>query len=378
MSKPLFLFGNGLSISLSQDFALRNITTKFISELDELERDFLTQLCGETGLSFDDFEANFTYLESAYESLVKYHAFIESEVGGKFLSTFGLSNPLLNEHKLIIEKIYRQYISKILNIIHGNIHLDAINSKLSGFTKFFTDTLVKSQKSFVFTLNYDLLVETILLEKIGTLYFTDFCFPSGHLKGTDISKFDFNPRRSEEHYSETQRKIELHHLHGSLSLFNDLSRNRITKLKSEDIGYEGIYRKIYNDKLPLIPAIITGGGKSDKIVQHPFDFYYRAMKDICDFGEASKFFIVGYSFRDDHINDLIIRWTKKVKDYSKGLLIVDFKRTEEEQEEFKAFVRKVIKKRTLIPDHCFVFGGANSIHDVEGTESKEFKQLIRG
>jgi hypothetical protein len=378
MTNPLFLFGNGLSVALSSDFALRNITTRFIEELEDHERDFLVQLSGGTdGISFDDFETNFTYLESAYESLVKYNAFIESEVGKSFLSNFELNDPELNNHKEIIQKIYRRYIARILEIIHGNVHLDAIERKLSGFTSFFIKTLRESSKGYVFTLNYDLLVETILLEKLGTMYFTDFCFPANKLKDTDISKYDFNPKRNETYYTESQRQIELHHLHGSLSLFYDYIRNRASKLKSEDIGYEDIYKKIYDDDLPLIPAIITGGGKSDKIVQYPFEFYYRALKDICDFGEASKLFIVGYSFRDEHINDLIIRWTNGVKDYTKGLLIIDYKNTDEDKEVFKKFVRGVIRKRPGIPDHCFEFGGANNIHDIEGTESKDIRKLIR-
>ncbi|MEK3871066.1 MULTISPECIES: SIR2 family protein [Paenibacillus] len=378
MTKPLFLFGNGLSVALSSEFALRNITTRFIDELDQEDRDFLMQLCGgEDGLSFDDFESNFTYLESAYESLVKYNSFIESEVGKTFLRNFNLSNPELSNHKKIIEKIYRKYIARILEIIHGNVHLDAIERKLGGFTEFFVRNLRESTKGFVFTLNYDLLVETILLEKLGTNYFTDFCFSANKLKDTNVSKFDFNPKRNEGYYSDSQRQVELHHLHGSLSLFYDYSRNRATKLKSEDIGFEDIYKEIYEENLPLIPAIITGGGKSDKIVQYPFEFYYRALKDICDFGEASKLFIVGYSFRDDHINDLIIRWTKNVKDYTKGLLIVDYKNSNEDKEAFKEVVRKAIRKRPAIPDHCFEFGGANNIHDVEGTEAKEINKLIR-
>ena len=336
----------------------------------------MLQLCGgEEHISFDDFESNFTYLESAYESLVRYNSFIESNVGEVFLRNFDLKNPGLGQHKSIIEKIYRKYIARILEIIHGNVHLDAIERKLGGFTEFFIRNLKESKKGFVFTLNYDLLVETILLEKLGTDYFTDFCFTSNKLKDTNIPKFDFNPKRNEEHYTETQRQIELHHLHGSLSLFYDYSRNRATKLKSGDIGFESIYKKIYEENLPLIPAIITGGGKSDKIVQYPFEFYYRALKDICDFGEASKLYVIGYSFRDDHINDLISRWTKNVKDYTKGLLIVDYKISDEEKESFKAEVRKAIKKRPAIPDHCFEFGGANKIHDVEGTEAKEIDKL---
>ncbi|MFL0557355.1 SIR2 family protein [Paenibacillus barengoltzii] len=378
MTKPLFLFGNGLSIALSPEFALRNITTKFIEELDKSEKEFLTQLCQrEGGISFDDFEANFVALESALESVIKYNSFINSEVGKMLLSSYNLPDPQLSRHIDIIERIYRKYIVRILRIIHGNVRLEAIERKLSGFTSFFIDSLNSGQKGFVFTLNYDLLVETILLEKIGTYHFTDFCFPSGNLRGTNIPKFDFNPRRSEELYTETQRKIELHHLHGSLSLFYDYYRNRVAKLKSEDIGYEEIYEKIYQENLPLIPAIITGGGKSDKIVQYPFDFYYRALKDICDFGQANKLFVIGYSFRDEHINDLISRWTSNVKDYTKGLLIVDYKQNQSDQEEFKKFVRSQIRKRPAIPDDCFEFGGVNNIHDVEGTEAKELTQLLR-
>lgn len=374
--RPLFLFGNGLSIALSSDFALRNISTKFISELSDLERDFLVQLCGgKEGLSFDDFERNFTYLESAYESLVKYSSFIESNVGQTFLVNFGLKDPELNDHKVIIEKIYRKYIARILEIIHGNVHQEAINSRLSKFTEFFANQLDTSQKGYVFTLNYDLLVETILLDKIGSSYMTDFCFAANKLKDTNIFKYDFNPRRNEEHYSESQRKIELHHLHGSLSLFYDYSRNRATKLRSEDIGYEEIYKEIYEERIPLIPAIITGGGKSDKIVQYPFEFYYRSLKDICDFGLASKLYIVGYSFRDEHINELIMRWIKSVKDYTQGLLIVDYKTTDEDKEEFKKFVRNVIRKRPIIPDHCFEFGGVNNIRDVPGSDRKDIKMI---
>ncbi|OAB30519.1 hypothetical protein PMSD_19090 [Paenibacillus macquariensis subsp. defensor] len=378
MNKPLFLFGNGLSIALSRDFALRNITTKFIEDLEHEEKKFLTQLChGGDGLSFDDFEANFTALESAFESLKKYSTFIDSPVGQTMLNNYELPNPELSRHVEIIEKIYRKYIVRVLRIIHGNVRLDSIEKKLSDFSKFFIKTLNESQKGYVFTLNYDLLVETILLEKLGTLHFTDFCFPSHVLKETNIPKFDFNPRRSEEYYTETQRKIELHHLHGSLSLFYDFIRNRVIKLKSQDIGYEEIYEKIYAENLPLLPAIITGGGKSNKIVQHPFEYYYRALKDICDFGQANKLFIVGYSFRDDHINDLIKRWMNSMKDYTKGLLIVDFKQEPFAQEEFKKFVRTQIRKRPPIPDYCFEFGGVNNIHDVEGAESKDIEQLLR-
>ena len=70
-----------------------------------------------------------------------------------------------------------------------------------------------SPKSYVFTLNYDLLAETILLEEIGTGKFTDFCSPTGKFSGTDISKYDFDPALNSDRYGVDYAgsAIELHH-----------------------------------------------------------------------------------------------------------------------------------------------------------------------
>jgi len=371
---PAFLFANGLSMALSPNFGLRTITKRFIDGLSGVDKAFLDAISkSRGGLSFDDFEENFALVEFAYDGLKRYRGFMNSKVGKQFLKTFNLKDPKLATHEKIIDRLYRGYISQILDIIHGNVHQDSIRAKLQPFVDFFVSKLKSAGHGFVFTLNYDLLVETILLEYLGTEHFTDFCHPSGKLSGTTIDKFDFNPRRTEEWFTEATKGIQLHHLHGSLSLFYDTDRDRVTKLRSGDIEIEEIYQTIHDQALPLIPAIITGGGKSKKITQYPFDYYYRSMKDVCDFGDATQLFIVGYSFRDDHINDLIQRWTGSVQDYKKGLLITDFKPDLDRQKEFRTFVRSQIRKRPQIPDSCFEFGGANEIHDTAGTKSKHQK-----
>lgn len=257
-----------------------------------------------------------------------------------------------------------------MGLIQGNVHHTAINSKLKGFVDFLLNKIRTSDNLYIFSLNYDLLIEAILLEYVGPNFFTDFCFPAHKLRNTTIDKFDFNPQRSKEWFNSPDRKTELYHLHGALSLFYDYERNRATKLRSDDITLENIYKKISEDNLPLLPAIITGGGKSNKIVQYPFDYYYRAAKDLCDAGQASELYVIGYSFRDDHINDLICRWMKNVEDYTKGLRIIDFKTTDDSKKEFIEFVRSKIKKRPKLPEECFLFEGANSIVECEGTNPK--------
>ncbi|MHB1106207.1 MAG: SIR2 family protein [Lutibacter sp.] len=373
-STPLFLFGNGLSIALSREFSLKTITEKFINQLDGVEKEFFKETCGgDDNINFDDFEANFSLIEDAYNSLKKYRKFIDSNAGHTFLKKFELVNPELFKHEEIIKSFYDKYIFQILGIVHGNVTKVDIATKLGGLTKFLNRQLSTCKKGYVFTLNYDLLAETILLEEIGTEKMTDFCSATHKYSGTKIDKFDFDPALNDYKYGEdyTDANVELHHLHGSLSLFYDSVRNKCIKFKSDDIFIHDVYKRIGKENWTLTPAIITGGGKSLKMNEYPFEFYFRNLKDLSTYAKYNKLFIVGYSFRDEHVNELINRWMKSVKDYSNGLLIVDYKTNEGDKEEFKKFVRKQIKKRPAIPSKCFEFGGANAIKDVHGTEPKE-------
>jgi len=370
---PLFLFGNGLSIALSPVFSLKSITQNFLHNLEGEERAFLIEICGgENEISFDDFEANFSKIEDAYNSVVKYNQFIKSEVGEVFIKRFNLTDPCLESHQKIIKSIYNKYIFQILGLIIGNVKKSAIQEKLGDFTAFIRKELLDADKGFVFTLNYDLLAETIMLDEIGTDNFTDFCSSTSVFKGTEIPKFDFDPALNNHKYGDdyTDKTIELHHLHGSLSLFYDFDRNKAIKFRCDDIFRYDVYNTIEKEDWTLYPAIITGGGKSLKMNEYPFEYYFRVLKDLSTYGRYTKLYIVGYSFRDDHINELIKRWITSVQDYSLGMLIVDYKPDKGSQEEFKKDVRKALKLQKVIPDACFAFDGVNSIFQKSGTEPK--------
>lgn len=368
--KVLFLFGNGLSIALSKEFSLQTITEKFLKSLKGDEKKYFEELCQiDKVINFNNFEENFSQLEASYIGLKKYRIFIDSKAGNVFLRKFKLRNPNLIEHEKVIKSIYQKYILMVLDIIHGKVKQYEINAKLKPFTEFFIKTLCNSEKGYVFTLNYDLLAETILLENLESREFTDFCVPAGNHKTLQIIKYDFDPAISKEYFADSNSDhIELHHLHGSLSSFYDLNRNKAIKFKSDDIKNEDIYKKIILDEADeLVPAIITGGGKSEKIMEYPFNHYFRELKRICDTGEVNKLFIVGYSFRDVHINEFIKRWISKVENYDDGLLIVDYKESDEYKSNFIKFVKKQLHIRSVMPDKCFIFDGVNSVKDVRGT-----------
>lgn len=372
MSKPVFIIGNGLSIALSPDFSIKSITEKFIDTMKDEDKEFLEQISQSAGreINFDDFEENFAALEMALESLTRYCYFIESNAGKEFLKKYSLKDPELSKHQEIIKRIYDSYIIYILKLIHGKVHLRGIDENLFDFVNFFIDKIKYAEKAYIFTLNYDLLIETILIKKIGKNNFTDFCISTGKFQDTNIDKFNFNPRANKSSFEESQ-KIELHHLHGSLSLFYDYEKNKVFKLRSEDITIEEIYNKIVCNNFNIMPAIITGGGKSNRIIQYPFEYYYSELKAICDTGCASELYVIGYSFRDEHINDLINRWTKNVDSYKAGLRIIDYQTEDLKKEEFIKHVRSIIRRRIKIPDECFEFGGVNCISSCPGTSPKK-------
>lgn len=93
-------------MALSPEFSLKNITRKFLSNLEGQNKLFFEGFCGpEEDLSFGDFE------EAAFDSLKRYNTFINSEVGKSLLENFSLMDPMLYEHEKIIGNLYKQYIS---------------------------------------------------------------------------------------------------------------------------------------------------------------------------------------------------------------------------------------------------------------------------
>ncbi len=65
----------------------------------------------------------------------------------------------------------------------------------------------------------------------------------------------------------------MHYLHGSLSSFKNIKSGRFFKITSVALRDSNLYENIFEQG--IIPSIVTGGGKSLKIQQNPFHFYYN-------------------------------------------------------------------------------------------------------
>lgn len=371
--KKVVLTGNGLSVGLNRAFALQNITQTFYNKLTPEHQKFIQhhmERIQKDEYIQVDFEEDIASIEQVHDALDSYVNFlINEEEGKKYLESEGLGVEELQSHLTKIKEIIISYTSSIVEIIDGNVHWEQIGDRLSGFINWLQAELQGNDEIDLFTLNFDLLLETILLRTVGTDEFTDFHVkrgktPDGH------DKFNFDPQQTLNDFD--YRRIRLHHLHGSLSSFKRLSDGRIFKLRTEDIRLSDLYKKL--DANELFPSIITGGFKSKKIQSLPFSFYYGKFKEKMVDPEnlCEELYIIGYSFRDEHINKAISERLKIHRKRDgiplKRFVIVDYKLTEEEQDRFIEDVNKALelgrKTKLKKEDGIFIFNGADAIDGI--------------
>jgi hypothetical protein len=370
--KKVILTGNGLSVGLNSAFALQNITQVFYNKLSPEHQKFIEHHMEriQKGKYIQvDFEEAIASIEQVHDSLDSYVNFlINEDEGRKYLEAENLTVDELQKHLNKIKEIILTYTTSIVEIIDGNVHWKQIGEKLSGFINWLQSQLQGQNEVDLFTLNFDLLLETILLRIVGTDEFTDFHVKRG--KWDDKDKFNFDPQQTLLDFG--NRRIRLHHLHGSLSSFKRLSDGRVFKLRTEDIRLGNIYRNINTKE--IFPAIITGGFKSAKVQSLPFSYYYGKFKEkmVDPDNLCEELYIIGYSFRDEHINKAISERLKigRGKDGIplKKFIVVDYKVDEAEQIKFVQDVNNALglgtKTQLKIEDGNFIFTGADSIDKI--------------
>src|SRR5699024_9458368 len=168
-----------------------------------------------------DFEEAIASIEQVHDSLDSYVNFLlHEEEGRKFLESENLTVEELQNHLTKIKEIIITYTASIVEIIDGNVHWEQIGDRLSGFINWLQNELLSEDEFDLFTLNFDLLLETILLRIIGTEEFTDFHVKRGKsiknmINLTLIHNSLFLIMVIEE-YDYTIYMVHFHHLRGFL------------------------------------------------------------------------------------------------------------------------------------------------------------------
>ncbi len=158
----------------------------------------------------------------------------------------------------------------------------------------------------LFTLNYDILIERMLVDD-------DFL----GLKNETVDFFSGRPEWLQEIAlapgapalpgrpflpdDALARPIQLHHLHGCLTHFRRSSDGQVFKFKASGIRDAGIYQHLRDaEASDFQPSVILGSRKLIKSTEWPFSFAFHELGE--GTRTAQTIVIAGYSFRDGAVN----------------------------------------------------------------------------
>ena len=160
----------------------------------------------------------------------------------------------------------------------------------------------------IFTLNYDLLIEKTA-EELGILVNNGFM-------GFTVRKFDPMVYNIDYHVKVPEsnkpiplnKSINLFKLHGSISWFESeeaLPYNVIEKQPRFEKGNNGtMFIKLENDKERPDYVIYPTYSKVRQSFDTPYSELFRQFTNILNL-RNSTLFVIGYSFSDDHVNNII-------------------------------------------------------------------------
>lgn len=190
----------------------------------------------------------------------------------------------------------------------------------------------------VFTTNYDLIIEKSL-EAIGAPYFDGF-----------VGSYEpfFWQESVEKHIKKndlTQNWIRLWKIHGSLSWFWKSSKNS----KSHKVTRLGRIEKIEEEKNEIV--IYPSKEKYDSSRRQPFLVYFDRLKDYLLTGEL-LFLFSGYSFLDQHINEIIFNCLRQ----NNRLSVIVFFYNDEEVEKLQQLSAGYLNLTVFGPTKAIVNG----------------------
>ena len=248
-------------------------------------------------------KANFEFLLSSFESLLDWKLANEDNDSQLINSSLLLETIYGYKYypKRDIWEIYREAINEIIERIKD---YDYFNSSYLDKLKFLVDFVsYKKQESNlkIYSLNYDRLIP-----KIASKYGLDFYEGYGN-KGYEYDLNKFN-----------DCSITYYNLHGSIYIAYVTGGIKIldNPVTLEHMGY--IHGGNPNKNTIFLP-IIAGYSKSQRVMSEPFNFGIAAFMNDCN--TCNRLVIVGYSFRDPHLNAILRNF---VKLNSTDIVIVDY------------------------------------------------------
>ena len=336
------------------DEILKNITEKFKIELE------LLKLINKNKINLKEIAINEKFNDEEKEKIyklgieVKLEDFLNYLYALKYLME--QSEGIISKEEIDIEKL-EQLIETIKKAIFEMCDIDNISFEDNFFFKREADSLISARikietrkkmekegkytyhRSFltsllqrplnlrranIFTLNYDLAFE-YACDELGIEYINGFVGFNERNFRPEVYNYDFffPGDTTEGKVRRIERVIKYYKLHGSLNwVYKNQNKNNPYGLY--EIPIELVRMKLENKKDNLGEIMIyPTSSKKEYTLNFPYSELFRKFADRLQQPEA-VLFVVGYSFYDEHINDIIYQ---ALANPSFTLIIVDFNGT---------------------------------------------------
>lgn len=304
------LVGNGLSIAFNPDLNLQAITTEVMNRIGGASGDDAAALTAMRSLaehalpdgadSDGDFEKlvgvfgserrNLGHLHDLAEALTPDDADLRDSIVktaefAEYVSDFGIS--------LVLEVIFERSRAR-------EDRIQSLRELVIGVAESFEHTIS------IANLNYDSLLLAALLSTLREqLADLGHGWKTAKLKSTDGPDVSV-PRLRDTGDFPDSRRIRLLSLHGSLTYWHSPRQSDLhVKLDMSHLEGSGAWEAIRTRTTPLRPSVVlaTQRDKSEHVRHYPFSLAYEEFAKALT--SADDWLIIGYSFRDECVNDLL-------------------------------------------------------------------------
>lgn len=308
------LVGNGLSVSCSEKLKLDNLTAEAYTALKTEQGDEVSKALWELAEAIEREEYNGNDFESvigALEDVIGYLRSSESIV--KTVADQRAQDPI---DIGAVVAIYREaYLIAACHVLERARVASASKHELEEeHLREIVSELHSSNAEYVtfFNLNYDTLLYRIMSDMLSD-GFSFYDLANGRGKRIKIGKLDFIPLRSsvkDLHEIQADYRVGLIHLHGSLAFWRkgEMDSSDVYKAQSvKDLDDDLWWKNVRGGAEDYYPAVVLSNvrNKSKHLGTQPFQLAYEFLED--QLTESKQWLIIGYSFRDEGVNQLLRR-----------------------------------------------------------------------
>ena len=302
------LVGNGLSIAFNPELNLQRITEEVLQRIEKSEggdvvvamKEIAERALPYGATSADDFEV----LVGAFGAESRTLDVLDTLAELTKPSDKKLRKAIRRVSKFA-EQVRDTGISHVLEVIAERSHAYVDDSQsLYGLVSAITESF--NGRVVIGNLNYD----TLLLAALLTVCQREVA-DMGHgnrfvnvLVDDEVERRVHALRASSADFPSSKR-VQLLHIHGSLTFWATRDQTIHAKLPKEMLEDGEQWRAIREETTNVRPVVVLANrrDKADHVAQFPFNLAYEMFAS--GLAEADRWLIIGYSFKDDPVNNTL-------------------------------------------------------------------------